>query len=182
MNTEPAEGKQMNIPINFLLWAYLISLSIHIVEESTVGGGFIEMMKKNFWPEYTARKFFGFNMMIYIFFASGLILFEAFGGAWVVWPLSFAFMCVTNGIWHILQTCILREYSPGLITAPIYWILMYFIIRYSLQAGEILLHHFTIAAAIGTTMTLLMFGSVWSFRSRAMSAGEYQARKNPNDR
>ena len=42
----------MTISPNVLLWAFLMAFSIHIVEESTVGGGFVQMMKKNFWPEY----------------------------------------------------------------------------------------------------------------------------------
>ena len=157
----------MTISLNILLWAFLMALSIHIVEESTVGGGFIQMMKKNFWPEYDGKKFFWFNLVIFSLFAVGIILFELFQQAWVIWPLSFAFMCVTNGIWHLLQTAIVKEYSPGLITSPIYWILMYFIVRYNLLTGEVGPGHFGIALAIGTLMTLLMFGSVWSFRMKA---------------
>ena len=156
----------MTISPNVLLWAFLMAFSIHIVEESTVGGGFVQMMKKNFWPEYDGRKFFWFNLILFSLFAIGTALFEIFQQAWVIWPLSFAFLCVTNGIWHLLQTAILREYSPGLITSPIYWISMYFIVRSNLLTGEINPSHFWIALAIGTLMTLLMFGSVWSFRMR----------------
>lgn len=156
----------MTIPLNILLWSFLMAFSIHIVEESTVGGGFVQMMKKNFWPGYDGMKFFWFNLILFSLFALGTILFEIFQQAWVVWPLSFAFMCVTNGIWHLLQTAILREYSPGLITSPIYWILMYLIVRSTLLTSEIRVSYFWIAMTIGTLMTLLMFGSVWSFRTR----------------
>lgn len=110
----------MTISLNVLLWSFLIAFSIHVVEESTVGGGFVQMMKKNFWHEYDGRKFFWFNLILFSLFAIGTALFEIFQQAWVIWPLSFAFLCATNGIWHLLQTAILREYSPGLITSPIY--------------------------------------------------------------
>ena len=156
----------MIISLNVLLWSFLMAFSIHIVEESTVGGGFIQMMKKNFWPEYDGRKFFWFNLILFSLFAIGILLFEIFQGAWMIWSLNFAFLCVTNVIWHLLQTAILVEYSPGLLTSPIYWILMYFIVRANLLTGEISLGYFGIALAIGTLMTLLMFGSVWSFRMR----------------
>ena len=156
----------MTASLNILLWSFLMAFSIHIVEESMVGGGFVQMMKKNFWPEYDGTKFFWFNLILFSLFAIGIVLFEIFQGAWVIWSLSFAFLCVTNGIWHLLQTAILREYSPGLITSPIYWILMYFIVRSSLLTGEISPSHFWMALAIGTLMTLLMFGSVWSFRMK----------------
>lgn len=154
----------MTISLNVLLWSFLMAFCIHVIEESTVGGGFVQMMKRNFWREYDGTKFFWFNLSLFSLFAMGVVLFEILQGAWVIWSLSFAFLCVTNGIWHLLQTAILREYSPGLITSPIYWILMYFIIRSNLLTGEINPSRFWVAFAIGTLMTLLMFGSVWSFR------------------
>ena len=156
----------MTISLNILLWSFLMAFSIHVVEEATVGGGFVQMMKKNFWHEYDGTKFFWFNLILFSLFAIGIVLFEIFQGAWVIGPLSFAFLCVTNGIWHLLQTAILREYSPGLITSPIYWILMYFIVRSNLLTGEINPSHFWTALAIGALMTLLMFSSVLSFRMR----------------
>jgi hypothetical protein len=75
-------------------------------------------------------------------------------------------MFVTNGLWHLLQTIVLREFSSGLITSPIYWILMYFITRYFLLTGEILLVFFVIAAVIGTVMTLVIFGLAYRFRRK----------------
>ena len=154
----------MEITLGVLFWGYVMTYCIHIIEEVVVGEGFIEMMRKTFYPEYSGRMFFGFNLMIFVVFVVGIILFEIFGGIWVIWPLSFAFMFVTNGLWHLIQTIVLRKFSPGLITSPIYWILIYFITRNFLLTGEIVLLHFVISAVIGTIMTLVIFGLAFRFR------------------
>jgi hypothetical protein len=154
----------MEITLSVLFWGYMMAYCVHIIEEVVVGEGFIEMMRKTFYREYSGRMFAGFNIMLFLVFGVGIILFEVFGGVWVIWPLSFAFMFVTNGLWHFLQTLVLRKFSPGLITSPIYWILMYFITRYFLLPGEILLLHFAIAAILGTILTLVMLGLALRFR------------------
>ena len=156
----------MEITLSVLFWGFLMAYCVHVIEEVAVGEGFVEMMRRTFFPEYSERMFFGFNFMVFVLFVSGIVVFEVFGGVWVMWPLSFAFMFVTNGFWHLIQTLVLRKFSPGLITSPIYWILMYFIVRYFLLAGEILLHYFVIAAVLGTVMTLLIFGLAYRFRRR----------------
>ena len=150
--------------LHIIFWGYLIAYCIHIVEESTVGGGFVAMMKRDYWPDYDGKKFFGFNTLLLCLLAAGLILFDAFGGAWLLWPLSLAFLFVTNGLWHLIQTIWLKEYSPGLVTSPIYWVLLYFIVLCDLQAGVISPSQWLVAMLVGTFLTLLMFGSVWYFR------------------
>jgi hypothetical protein len=154
----------MEITLGVLFWAFVMAYCVHVIEEVAVGEGFIEMMRKTFYPEYSGRMFFGFNLMIFVTFTIGIILFELFGGIWVIWPLSFAFMFVTNGLWHLIQTIVLRKFAPGLITSPLYWIIIYFITRYFLLTGEILLLHFVISAVIGTIMTLVIFGLAFRFR------------------
>ncbi len=148
----------MEITLSVLFWGYVMAYCVHVIEEVAVGGGFLEMMRKTFYLEASWRKFFGFNFMLFLVFGVGIVVFEWLGGVWVIWPLSFAFMFVTNGLWHFLQTIVLREYSPGLISSPLYWILMYFITRYFLLTGEILLLYYVISLIMGTVMTLVMFG------------------------
>lgn len=154
----------MEITLSVLFWGYVMAYCVHVVEEVAVGEGFVKMMQETFYPEYSGRMFFGFNLMVFLVFVAGIMVFEVFGGLWMIWPLSFAFMFVTNGFWHLLQTIVTRKFAPGLITSPIYWILMYFITRYFLLLGEILLLYFVIAAILGSIMTLVMFGLAYRFR------------------
>jgi hypothetical protein len=161
----------MSIPLNILLWGFVIAFCIHIVEESTVGGGFIAEMQRNYWPEYTGTRFFWFNTGIMLLFGGGIILYELLGGTWVIVVMSWVFMFATNGLWHLIQTAVVRRYAPGLITSPIYWVLLYFILRYSWLPGQIATDHLFISAIIGTLLTLAMFSSVWYFRLTSLKRG-----------
>ena len=64
-------------------------------------------------------------------------------------------------MWHVLGSVIFKEYSPGLMTSPLYWIVMYFIIRYNLVPGQIEMPIFMICLGIGTLMTVVMIGSLF---------------------
>ena len=105
--------------------------------------------------------FFWFNTMLHAVNAASIILFETFGGPWVILPLSISWLFVTNGFWHVLGAAKFKEYSPGLATSPLYWIVMYLIVRYSLMQGEILLLDFIVSTIIGTVITIIMIGSLF---------------------
>ncbi len=168
----------MSIPLNILLWGFVIAFCIHVVEESTVGGGFIAEMQRNYWPEYTAARFFWFNAGAMLLFVGSIILYELQGEAWDVAALSWVFMFATNGLWHLIQTAVVRRYAPGLITSPIYWVLVYFILRYSWLPGQISTGHLIISAIIGTLLTLAMFGSVWFFRLTSLKRGAWRPKNS----
>ena len=156
----------MEITLSVLFWGYVMAFCVHVIEEAAVGEGFLGMMRKTFYLKASWGMFFGFNFMILLVLVASIVVFELFGGIWVIWPLSLAFTFVTNGIWHFLQTIVLREYSPGLISSPIYWILMYFITRYFLLMGELLLLYYVISLVIGTVVTLVMFVLAYHVRRK----------------
>lgn len=154
------------IPISFLFWGYVAAYVVHILEESLLGENFVEMVRKNFWPEYQWKHFFGFNTLLMSLIILSIILYEMLGGAWVIVPLIFVFQMVTNGLWHVGFTLITKKYSPGLLTSILYWMLWYFIFRYSFLKREIVVSHFVIAAIVGTAMTVLMIASFRIFKKR----------------
>jgi len=148
----------MSLVLSFALWFYVVALSIHIVEESVMCGGFVKMVQEKIWSDYSWKKFFWYNTFFYLALVFGMIFFECNGGIWIIIPLSIAWMCVTNGIWHLIATIVTREFSPGLISSPIYWILMYFIFRYSLLQNQIDYSYFNISVIIGALLTVLPLG------------------------
>ncbi|MCP8320153.1 MAG: HXXEE domain-containing protein [archaeon] len=154
----------MEIPLNILFWGMEAAYRIHCLDETLAGGGFVNMVRKHFWSDYSAKKFFWFNTVVHIINITSIVLYEILGGTWVIIPLSISWLFVTNGFWHVLGTAMFKEYSPGLMTSPLYWIIMYFIIRYSLLQGNILLSHFVVSIAIGTILTILMIGGLFAQR------------------
>jgi hypothetical protein len=151
----------MAIPLNILFWGMEAAYIIHCLDETVTGEGFVNMVRKQFWSNYNGRMFFGFNTLLHVVNILGIILFEILGGGWVIWPLAMSWMFVTNGLWHLMGTFIFKEYSPGLMTSLLYWIVMYFIIRYSLIPGDIVMWQFIVSLIIGLILTILMIGSLF---------------------
>ena len=68
--------------LDILLWLFLASFVIHIVDETTMNGGFIRWMQYSFWPTYTARMNFWFNGGAMVAIAVSNLLCELLGGHW----------------------------------------------------------------------------------------------------
>jgi len=158
----------MNVPVNFLFWGSVIALCVQIVEKS-VDDRFVNMMKKRFWSDYSGRTFFWFHAVLLLVYIVGIVLYEVLGHGWIIVPLSFAWILVITGFWHVVATGIFREYSPGLITSPIHWIFMYFIMRYNLVQGNIARSHFIISALIGALITALIAGGFFWVSRKAQA-------------
>jgi hypothetical protein len=154
------------IPINLIFWAYVAAYVIHILDESLLGENFVEMVKRNFWPAYEWKHFFGFNTLLMSLIILSIVLFEVLGAAWIIFPLTFVFQMFTNGLWHLGATLITKRYSPGLLTSILYWMLFYFIFRYAFLKGEIAVPQFMISAILGALITILMIGSFFVFKRR----------------
>ena len=159
-------------PITFIFWSFVVAYVIHIIEESLIGETFVTMVRKSFWPDYQWKHFFGFNTLLMLLIIVSNIIYEIFGGNLVVLPLIFVFLLVTNGIWHFLATIITKKYSPGLVTSLIYWILFYFIVKYSMLKHEISSINIVIAAIVGSFLTVAMIGSLLIFRRKFFNQGK----------
>jgi hypothetical protein len=156
----------INIPIEFIFWGFIFVYIIHILEESTLPETFVDKVKKNFWPEYSWKHFFGFNTLLLVLNIIAVILFDHLRGRWLIFPLSLSIERILNGLWHFGETIVRKKYSSGLLASVATWILGYFLVRYSLLTGEIPLHYFIISFIIGLLMTVLMFGSLFIFKAR----------------
>ncbi len=136
--------------IDILLWAFLASFVIHIVDETTMNGGFVRWIQKSFWPTYTARMNFWFNGAFIVGIAVSNLLYDVLGAHWIilalVCPLAFALHGITV---HLFWTIRQDSMSPGLATSVLYWIIAYFLVRYGLVAGLIAPSDFWIGAAVG---------------------------------
>jgi hypothetical protein len=161
-----SSAANLEIPISFIFWGYVVAYVIHLIDEALIGETFVGMVRKLFWPKYEWKHFFGFNTMLMLLLIISIIMFEIFNGLWIIAPLSAVFLFVTNGMWHLISTIITKKYSPGLATSLIYWILFYFLIRYSFLTHDISKSIIIISAAIGTIITAIMMSSFFIFRKK----------------
>ena len=159
-------SSSLEIPVSFIFWGFVIAYILHIIDESLMGETFIGMVKNLFWQGFKWKHFFVFNTLLLSLTIISIILFEIFNGLWIIAPLIFVFLYTTNGIWHLVSTIITKKYSPGLATSLIYWILFYFLVRYSFIPNTIPTIIIIISAITGTFLTILMISLFFILKKR----------------
>jgi hypothetical protein len=123
----------MSVLLDLLFWGVLSAYVVHIVDEALLGGGFVAKVQEHWWPEYRTDMFFWFNTGYLICMTASILLYERWGGAWVILPLYFTFERALHGITvHLWWTIRYREYSPGLVTCILFAQLLYFVTRFGL--------------------------------------------------
>jgi hypothetical protein len=156
---------EISLPVTFIFWGYIVAYVIHLIDETVMGETFVGMVQRNFGPIQWKHFFIG-NTLIMSLAIGANIVYEILGHGWIILPLTFVFIFTTNGIWHLAGTIISKKYSPGLASSLLYWLLFYFIFRYSILPGEIPSSHSIPSAIIGTTITVLMIGTLFLMRKK----------------
>lgn len=152
--------------VDVLAWTLLGAYVIHLLDETLMNGGFVQWVKRHFWPEYSPRMFFWFNTGAVVAIIASNVLFDLFGGHFVIltlfWTFGFAFHGITV---HVFWTVRQRDYSPGLATSVLYWIVTYLAARYGYAAGQISPLDFWIGALTGAVLLggFLTIGPTWLF-------------------
>jgi hypothetical protein len=128
---------------------------VHILDEALMNGGFVQWIARNFWPSYNARMFFWFNAGAIAAIAASNVLYDSFGGRWVVLPVIWVAGFATHELTvHTYWTVRRNTYSPGLLTGVLYLLLFYLLVRYGVGGHLIAGSDF----AIGTTLGALIVG------------------------
>lgn len=103
---------------------------IHVIDESLLGGSFVEKVQEHWWPEYSWTKFFWFNAGYFAIMIASVVLYDFRRGSWLILPLAWAIERLCNSFWHVWWAVRFREYSPGLVSSILIWMDSYFIVRY----------------------------------------------------
>jgi hypothetical protein len=151
-----ADGAVSVIPISIVFWGFVVAYVIHILEESILPEVFVDKVKRLYWPAYSWTRFFGFNTLLLSLNIAAIVVYEALGGSWIIFPLSLACERIFNGFYHFGETIRTKSFSSGLLSSVITWILAYLIVRYSLAKGEIAPSQFVLSSCIGCVLFLLM--------------------------
>ena len=136
--------------LSLLFWAFLASYVVHILDETLLNGGFVRWIADNFWPTYHMRMFFWFNAAAIAAIAASNVLFDSFGGHWVILPLIWVAGFVTHVLTvHVYWTVRRNTYSPGLASSLLYVIVFYLALRYGLGRHLVSGADVAIGTAIG---------------------------------
>ena len=125
----------MHLPLIFSFWFMVAAYVIHVIDESLLGGSFVEKVRQHWWPQYSWTKFFWFNTGYFVIMISSVVAYDLAGGNWLILPLAWAIERLCNGFWHVWWAIRFREYSPGLVSSILIWMDSYFIVRYG-PVGE----------------------------------------------
>jgi hypothetical protein len=121
----------MHLPLIFSFWFMVVAYVIHVIDESLLGGSFVEKVREHWWPGYSWKKFFWFNAGYFVIMIASVVLYDFRGGAWLALPLAWSIERLCNGLWHVGWTIHFREYSPGLVSSILMGMNFYFILRYT---------------------------------------------------
>jgi len=120
----------MTVPMVFFFWFTVAAYVVHVLDESLLGGSFVEKVRQHWWPEYSWTKFFWFNTGYFAVMIASVICFDFLGGAWVILPLAWVIERACNGLWHVWWSIRFHEYFPGLLSSILMWMNLYVVIRY----------------------------------------------------
>jgi hypothetical protein len=116
------------IPLVYSFWLMLVFYVIHILDESLLGGSFVEKVQEHWWPQYSWRKFFWFNAAYLFIMSCSIVFYDKLGNSFLFLPVAWALERFANSLWHVWWTVRFREYSPGLLTSLLIWMQSYFIV------------------------------------------------------
>jgi hypothetical protein len=147
--------------LSVLFGANLAAYCINLLDETLMAGGFVAGVQAHFWPSYTAGKFFALNTVFLILIAASNIAYDLRGGRFILLPLIWVWERALNGLWHLGWTAFFREYSPGLVTSVLFWIVFAFTYRYGVLGGGIATRVFLRAGMVALIIEALLLSSLW---------------------
>jgi hypothetical protein len=161
----------MHLPLIFSFWFMVAAYVVHVLDESLIGGSFVEKVREHWWPQYSWRMFFWFNAGYFAIMIASVVTYDLLGGAWLILPLAWSIERMCNGLWHVGWTIYFREYSPGLVSSILMGMNFYFILRYTPPEESIGRGVWTPALIIGGVATafLVFYIPVVKGRNRAVS-------------
>ena len=99
----------MNVPLIFSFWFMVDAYVIHVIDETLLGGSFVEKVREHWWPKYSWKKFFWFNTGYFVIMIASVVAYDLRGGSWQILPLAWAIERLCNGFWHVWWTIRFRE-------------------------------------------------------------------------
>jgi len=128
---------ERNDILTFLFWSNFAAFVAHLIDESLMGGGFVGFIQRHFWSGFAISDFFAANTIWLILIAISNILYDWRGNRFAGIPLAFVWERVFNGFFHLGSTFYFKEYSPGLVTSALFFVILYLICRYGVLRGHI---------------------------------------------
>ncbi len=147
--------------LTLLFWANCAAFAAHVLDESLMGGGFVPFIQRHFWSGFALGDFFTANAVWLALIAAGNILYDWRGRALAFVPLAFVWERCFNACFHIGSSLYFGEYSPGLLTGVLFFVLLYLVIRFGVLRGHVRWGALAGSGAAALTFETVFVSSMW---------------------
>jgi hypothetical protein len=152
---------EKNDILTFLFWSNYAAFTMHILDETLMAGGFVASIQRHFWPGFKISDFFEANAIWLILIAISNLLYDWQGKRLAAIPMAFVWERFFNTFFHLGYTCYYKEYSPGLVTGTLFFVVVYLMFRYGLLRGHIRLGAFIGSGIAAVVFETLFISSMW---------------------
>jgi hypothetical protein len=150
--------------LTFLFWANFAAFAMHVMDETMMAGGFVPFIQRHFWSGFAWGDFAVANAVWLILIAISNIVYDWLGNKYAFIagiPLAFLWERCFNAFFHIGSTFYYNEYSPGLITGLLFFVILYLIARYGVLRGHLRWVTFLVSAIPALIFETLFVSSIW---------------------
>jgi hypothetical protein len=150
--------------LTILFWLNFSVFAIHVMEETILQGGLVVFVQKYFWSGFKLTDFFQANAIWLIVIASSNILYDILGNKFtfiVAVPMIFVWERCFNALSHLFLTFYCNDYCPGLLTSLLFFVILYFTIRFVVLHGKMKWSTFLISSIPALIFETVFVSSMW---------------------
>ena len=144
-----------------LFWANFLAFGAHVLDETFMAGGFVAFIQRHFWSGFQLNDFFTANAIWLVLIAISNLLYNLLGNRVAAVPMAFVWERLFNGLFHFGSAAYFKEYSPGLLTSAFFFAIIYLMIRYSVQKGQMRMSAFFGSAVPALVFETVFVSSMW---------------------
>jgi hypothetical protein len=150
--------------LTFLFWSNFAVFALHVMDETMMVGGFVPFIQRHFWSGFAWGDFAVANAVWVILIAVSNILYDWLGDKFTfiaAFPMAFVWERCFNAFFHMGSTFCYNEYSPGLISSLLFFVILYLVIRFGVLRGHIRWVTFFVSGIPAFIFETLIASSMW---------------------
>jgi hypothetical protein len=152
---------ERNDTLTFLFWSNLAAFTAHLLDETLMAGGLPASIQRHFLFEFKMSDFFDANAYWLILIAISNLLYDWKGNRLAAIPMAFVWERSFNALLHIGLTCYFKEYSPGLVTGVLFFVILYLTYRYGVLRGHVRRAAFFGSGIVAAVFEITFASSMW---------------------
>lgn len=152
---------EKNDILTFLFWSNFAAFAMHCLDETVMGGGLVDFIRRHFWSGFMMADFFNANAIWLIAIAMASLLYDWRGNRLAVIPLFFVWERCLNAIFHVGSTFYFKEYCPGLVTGALFFPILYLVGRYGVLRGHVRWAAFFGSGIAAAIFEITFVSSMW---------------------